>query len=64
MLQFGGIPYQTYVLQTATDINGPWSTDTFVGPATADVTGMVRFTDTSPAPAAEFYRTQGAAPIY
>ena len=62
VLQFGGIPYQTYVLQSATNLNGPWSTAS--GPVAADVTGMVRFTDTSPAAAARFYRTQGSAPIY
>ena len=74
VLQFGGIPYQIYVLQTATDINGPWSTDPFAVPVAADVTGTVRFTDASPAPVTEFYRTEyvppgrgrppGAAPIY
>ena len=73
VLQFGGIPYQNYVLQTATDINGPWSTDPFAVPVAADVTGTVRFTDASPAPVTEFYRTEyvppggaapGAAPIY
>ncbi|MGD0744396.1 MAG: glycoside hydrolase family 9 protein [Verrucomicrobiota bacterium] len=71
MLQFGGIPYQTYVLQSATNINGPWSTTS--GPVAADVTGTVRFTDTSPASSTEYYRTEyvppggaapGAAPIY
>jgi endoglucanase len=65
--QFGGIPYQTYVLQSATNTNGSWSTDPWTGPAEADVTGTVRFTDTSPASTTEFYRTEyvppgGAAP--
>ena len=75
VLQFGGIPYEMYALQTATDINGPWSTDPWIGPAAADVTGMVQFTDDSPAPVTEFYRTvyvppgqpnppPGSPPIY
>ncbi|MGA3266195.1 MAG: glycoside hydrolase family 9 protein [Verrucomicrobiota bacterium] len=61
-LQFGGIPYQAYYLQSATNLNGPWSTVS--GSVTADVTGTVRFTDTSPAVTAKFYRTQGSMPIY
>jgi endoglucanase len=71
VLRFGGIPYQTYVLQTATEINGPWSTAS--GQEAADVTGMVQFTDSSPPSTMEYYRTEyvppggaapGAAPIY
>ncbi|HVU08550.1 MAG TPA: glycoside hydrolase family 9 protein [Verrucomicrobiae bacterium] len=63
MVRFGGIPYQSYVLQSATAIGGPWVTVT--GPVEADVTGMAQFTDTAmPTSATRFYRTQTAAPIY
>ncbi len=61
-LYFGGIPYQTYVLQSAPAITGPWTTVS--GSVASGVTGMVQFTDTSPATAAKFYRTQGSTPIY
>ncbi len=61
-LHFGGITCQTYVLQSAPAITGPWTTVS--GPVAADVTGMVNFTDASPAAAAKFYRTQGSTPIY
>jgi hypothetical protein len=61
-LQFGGIPYQTYVLQWATNINGQWRTAP--GSVEADVTGRVRFTDLTPAAATKFYRSQGSVPIY
>jgi hypothetical protein len=62
VLQFGGIPYQTYLLQSATNIKGPWATAS--GPVPADVTGMVRYSDITPASATKFYRSQGSAPIY
>ena len=62
VLQFGGVPYQTYLLQSATNLNGPWSTAS--GQVAADVTGMVRFTDIRPAVVAKFYRSLGGAPIY
>jgi endoglucanase len=62
VLQFGGIPYQTYVLQSATNTNGPWSTAS--GPVTADISGRVRFIDTTTSVATKFYRAQGSAPIY
>jgi endoglucanase len=62
VLRFGGIPYQTYLLQSATNFNGPWGTAS--GPMVADVTGMVRFTDITPASTTKFYRSQGSAPIY
>ncbi|MGD0744398.1 MAG: glycoside hydrolase family 9 protein [Verrucomicrobiota bacterium] len=62
VLQFGGIPYQTYYLQSATNLTGPWSTVS--GSVVADVTGTVRFTDTTPATTTKFYRSQGSAPIY
>ena len=56
------IHYQTYLLQSATNLNGPWAAVS--GRAAAEVTGTVRFTDPMPASAAKFYRTQGSAPIY
>ena len=62
VLQFGGIPYQTYVLQSAINLAGPWNAA--AGSVAADVTGLVRFTDTTPASATRFYRAQGSAPIY
>jgi len=62
MLQFGGISGQTYVLQAASTLTGPWSAVS--GPVKADVTGMVQFTDTMPVSATRFYRTQGQSPIY
>ncbi len=60
-LQFGGIPYQPYVLQSASSINGPWATVS--GTVMAGVTGAVQFTN-NPASAATFYRTQGQRQIY
>ena len=60
-LQFGGIPYQTYYLQAATSLNGPWTTVS--GPLTAGVTGLLQFTH-NPNSAQTFYRAQGSAPIY
>jgi endoglucanase len=62
-LQFGGIPGQFYVVQSASSVTGPWSN--LSGPLEANPTGIVSFTDTSaPSTATEFYRTQGQAPIY
>jgi endoglucanase len=61
VLQFGAIPYQTYSLQAATTLNGPWTTVS--GPVTAGVTGMVQFTHI-PTSAQTFYRALGQTPIY
>ncbi len=61
VLQFGGLPYQPYVLQSASSITGPWTTVS--GTVTAGVTGVVQFTN-NPASAATFYRTQGQTQIY
>jgi len=61
-LRFGGITYQAYVLQSATNISGPWTTVS--GQVAADVTGMVQFTDPTPATTTQYYRAQGSAPIY
>lgn len=61
-LRFGGIPRQSYVLQIAPGLTGPW-TD-LSGPVKAGVTGLTQFTDTTPASAARFYRSRGTAPIY
>jgi endoglucanase len=61
VLQFGGLPYQSYVLQSASSITGPWTTVS--GTVTAGVTGMVQFTN-NPASVATFYRTQGQTQIY
>ncbi|MGD0744428.1 MAG: glycoside hydrolase family 9 protein [Verrucomicrobiota bacterium] len=61
VLQFGGIPYQTYVLQAATSVNGPWSTVS--GPVKAGVTGLLQFTHT-PASTQMFYRTMGQTQKY
>ena len=60
-LQFGGIPYQTYYLQAATSLNGPWTTVS--GPVKAGVTGLLQFTH-NPASAQTFYRTSGQLQIY
>ncbi|MGA3268605.1 MAG: glycoside hydrolase family 9 protein [Verrucomicrobiota bacterium] len=60
-LQFGGIPYQTYYLQAATSLNGPWTTVS--GPVTAGVTGMLQFTH-NPNSAQTFYRTLGQTQLY
>ncbi|MGA3266463.1 MAG: glycoside hydrolase family 9 protein [Verrucomicrobiota bacterium] len=60
-LQFGGIPYQTYHLQAATSLNGPWTTVS--GAVTAPVTGLMQFTH-NPNSAQTFYRVQGPMPIY
>ncbi len=46
MLRFGGIPGQTYYLQTALALAGPWTV--LSGPVKADVTGMTQFTDATP----------------
>ena len=62
VLRFGGIPYQTYVLQTAPAVNGPWADAS--GSVAADITGMVQFTDTTPASTTRFYRARGPAQIY
>jgi hypothetical protein len=62
VLRFGGIPRQTYVLQTAPAVAGPWSI--LSEPVNADLTGMTQFTDTTPALAKRFYRTREQAPIY
>ncbi|MGA3266600.1 MAG: glycoside hydrolase family 9 protein [Verrucomicrobiota bacterium] len=61
VLSFGGLPYQNYVLQSASSVNGPWTT--ISGTVNAGVTGMVRFTN-STASTATFYRTQGQTQIY
>jgi endoglucanase len=62
-LKFGGIPGQSYVLQAAPAVTGPW-TD-LSGSVQPDASGMVQFTDSStPAPATRFYRSRGQAPIY
>ncbi|MGA3267975.1 MAG: glycoside hydrolase family 9 protein [Verrucomicrobiota bacterium] len=60
-IQFGGLPYQTYYLQAATSLNGPWTTVS--GPVTAGVTGMVQFTH-NPNSAQTFYRTSGQTQLY
>ncbi|MGD0744891.1 MAG: glycoside hydrolase family 9 protein [Verrucomicrobiota bacterium] len=62
VLQFGGIPYEIYALQTATNIAGPWKTNSWIGQAAAGITGMVRFTDTNSAPMTKYYRTQYVPP--
>jgi hypothetical protein len=62
VLHFGGIPGQSYTLQTAPALTGPW-TD-LSGPAEANVTGMTQFTDATPGLATRYYRIQGQAPIY
>ena len=61
-LRFGGIPYQSYVLQSAPAVSGPWADVS--GPVDADVTGMVQFTDPTPASTTQFYRARGPAQIY
>ncbi|HWD91757.1 MAG TPA: glycoside hydrolase family 9 protein [Verrucomicrobiae bacterium] len=62
VLRFGGIPGQTYVLQTASAMTGPWSAAT--SPVRADITGTVQFTDVVTTQTNRFYRTQAPAPIY
>jgi hypothetical protein len=62
VLRFGGIPGQTYYLQTAPALTGPWTVQS--GPVKADVTGTAQFTDATPAPGTRYYRTRGQAPIY
>jgi endoglucanase len=57
-LQFGGLPYQAYVLQRATDITGPWSTLVLAGTKQPDTTGMMYFTDPAPMTGTRFYRVQ------
>jgi endoglucanase len=61
-LQFGGIPGQFYVVQSASAVTGPWSN--LSGPLEANPSGIVSFTDTNAPSATLFYRTQGQAPIY
>jgi endoglucanase len=57
-LQFGGVPYQAYVLQRADAVSGPWSTVTLAGTRQSDTTGMMYFTDPAPVTTMRFYRVQ------
>jgi endoglucanase len=57
-LQFGGLPEQGYVLQTASDINGPWTTLSSAGMALPDTMGLLHFTDPAPVSGTRFYRIQ------
>jgi hypothetical protein len=57
-LQFGGVPYQAYVLQRADAVTGPWSTVTLAGTMQPDTTGMLYFTDPAPVTTMRFYRVQ------
>jgi hypothetical protein len=55
-LHFAGIPGYTYLVQRATDVDGPWITlDTRVAPAN----GLFDFTDPDPPEPTAFYRLAG-----
>lgn len=55
VLRFFGIPGQSYIVQAAPEITGPW-TD-LSPPLKAGPTGMIEFADTTwPKPATRFYR--------
>ncbi len=55
VLRFFGIPGQSYIIQVAPEITGPW-TD-LSPPLTTGPTGMIEYVDTTwPKPATRFYR--------
>jgi hypothetical protein len=57
-LQFGGVPYQAYILQRADAVTGPWNTVTLAGTMQPDSTGTLHFTDPAPVTTMRFYRAQ------
>ncbi len=57
-LQFGGLPTQPYILQTASTLTGPWTTLASAGSTVPDASGLLHFTDSAPASATRFYRAQ------
>lgn len=62
LIQFAGIPGQYYIVQSADNVNGPW---TNLSPAIpAGPTGVIQYEDTTqPPPVTRYYRTiPGSAP--
>ena len=54
-LRFTGVPGQSYQVQRAPAVTGPWSTN---ATPTAPVGGLVDYVDTNPPNGAAFYRTR------
>jgi hypothetical protein len=56
IVTFAGIPGQSYIIQSAVNVSGPWSN--LSAPIIANSVGVVQYSDTtSPMPATRFYRT-------
>jgi uncharacterized repeat protein (TIGR03803 family) len=54
LVTFVGIPGQTYTVQRAPNVTGPWAT---IASTTANLDGVGFIQDTNPPPGAAFYRT-------
>src|SRR5207253_7491687 len=53
-IRFAATPNDTYRLQRAPNLTGPWTTS---GPQTARAEGLIEFHDLFPPPGQAFYRT-------
>ncbi|MBI3852806.1 MAG: FG-GAP repeat protein [Verrucomicrobia bacterium] len=53
-VRFNGAPELTYRLQRASSVTGPWDT---IDTQTAPASGLIEYHETTPRPAAAFYRT-------
>src|SRR4029079_2320619 len=53
-IRFAGIPGDSYQIQRATSVTGPWTT---LATLTAPLHGIIEFEDTNPPQPSAFYRT-------